>query len=346
MQFIRRDLVPHNLIHDDLGDMRVTHDAARDEELTASIKELGIRDPITLRPHPKIDGEYQLIDGRRRRRCNEVAGSLEIPAEIYQMTDIEALLTALAKNIQRDEPDPVGLGFWLEEIKKKDPSIKTQEDLAKAVHRSQTWVSRMLSAYNLALESFKNEKQVDGRGLSIEDLQNSMPTERHARILKQASEEVKERVIDLTSILGMPPSARSIERMVKAKVTVQEVLGRYGDPKSDIYEDDFVIYQLVENAGVTATEAAKIVNDWRHFKLSWQKTMKPLMELGPGDKTVEMYRKLSEIYPTELIDWVDSVAPAKTFETMSKYCRRLIRSLILKTPDELKQTVLENFRGG
>jgi len=129
--FLRRAIIPHEQIHDDLGDMRVIHDAASDAELTASIRDHGIRNPVTLRPHPKIVEEYQLIDGRRRLRCNESAGHNSILAEIYEMTDLEACLDALEKNIQRDDPDPVGLGFWLERIMKEDPTIKTQEDLAR-----------------------------------------------------------------------------------------------------------------------------------------------------------------------------------------------------------------------
>jgi len=346
VRFLRRDIIPYDLIHNDLGDMRVFHDAVKDEELTASIKELGVRNPITLRLHPTKEGEYQLVDGRRRLRCNEAAGNDSIPAEIHEMTLLEACLIAFTENIQRDEPDSVGLGFWLEQIKKNDLNIKTQEDLAKAVHKSQPWISRQLSAYNQALEAMKKEEDLDEETIDIGTLQNSAPTERHARVLRQATEAVQERVIEMTTIMGEAPSARSIERMIKAKNTPQEILEKYS-PRNVLFEDSYIAYELMEKAGLTVTAATRMTKEWRQFRLPWQKLEKTVLsEPRRGDKEVQMYKKLSEAYPTELLDIIDSVAPAKTFETMSKYCRRFIQKLMLAVDDEIKQTVLDDFREG
>ena len=346
-RFLRRDIIQHELIHDDLGDMRVFHDAVKDEELTESIKALGIRNPITLRPHPSKPGEYQLVDGRRRRRCNEAAGNNSIPVEIHEMTQLEACLIAFTENVQRDEPDSVGLGFWLEQIKKNDSSIKTQEDLAKAVHKSQPWVSRQISSFNQAMEAIKKEDDLDDEEVDIRTLQNSAPTERHARVLRQATEAVQERVIEMTNIMGETPSARAIERMIKAKNTPQEILEKY-EPKNTLFENSYIAYELMEKAGLTVTAATRITQEWRQFRLPWQKFEKTTLiePIRRGDKEVEMYKKLSETYPTELLDIIDSVAPAKTLETMTKYCRRFIRKLMLAIDEEVKQTVLDDFKEG
>uniref|UniRef100_A0A6M3LYB8 Uncharacterized protein n=1 Tax=viral metagenome TaxID=1070528 RepID=A0A6M3LYB8_9ZZZZ len=263
------------------------------------------------------------------------------------MTQLEACLIAFTENVQRDEPDSVGLGFWLEQIKKNDPSIKTQEDLAKAVHKSQPWVSRQLSSFNQAMEAMKKEEDdLDEEAVDIGTLQNSVPTERHARVLRQATEAIQERVIEITNIMGEPPSARSIERMIKAKNTPQEILEKY-DPRNTLFEDSYIAYELMEKAGLTVTGATRMTQEWRQFRLPWQKLEKTtLIEPRRGDKEVQMYKKLSETYPTELLDIIDSVAPAKTFETMTKYCRRYIRKLILAIDDEVKQTVLDDFKEG
>ena len=346
-RFLRRDIIPHDLIHNDLGDMRVFHDAVKDEELTESIKALGIRNPITLRPHPSKTGEYQLVDGRRRRRCNEIAGNNSIQAEVHEMTRLEACLIAFTENVQRDDPDSVGLGFWLSQIEKNDQTIKTQEDLAKTVHKSQSWVSRQLSAYNQALEAMKKEEaDLDEEAVDIGVLQNSAPTERHARALRRATDAVQERVIEMTQYLGEPPSARSIERMIKAKNTPQEILEKH-DPRNTLFDNAYIAYELMEKAGLTVTVATRMTKSWRQFTLPWQKLETTVLsEPRQGDKEVQLYKKLSEIYPTEVLDIIDSVAPAKTFDTMTKYCRRFISKLMLAVDDEVKQTVLDDFKEG
>jgi len=128
--------------------------------------------------------------------------------------------------------------------------------------------------------------------------------------------------------------------MIKATKTPQEVLEAY-DPKNTLFDDSYLAYELMEKAGLTVTVASNMVNNWRQYRLPWQKLEKTTLGdsiIKRSDKDVQLYKKLSEIYPTELLDLVDSVAPAKTLETMTKYCRRLIRKLLIAAPDGLKQS--------
>jgi ParB family chromosome partitioning protein len=74
-------------------------------ELTNSIKENGIIQPITVRK--RKEGGYEIIAGERRWRAAQAAGLHEIPAIIKTMTDREALQVALIENIQREDLDPI-----------------------------------------------------------------------------------------------------------------------------------------------------------------------------------------------------------------------------------------------
>jgi ParB family chromosome partitioning protein len=74
-------------------------------ELTASIKESGVLQPIVVRR--KGDGTYELIAGERRWRASKEAGLDTIPVVIKNCTDQESLLLALVENIQREDLNPM-----------------------------------------------------------------------------------------------------------------------------------------------------------------------------------------------------------------------------------------------
>jgi ParB family chromosome partitioning protein len=74
-------------------------------ELTASIKESGVLQPIIVRR--KGDGIYELIAGERRWRASKEAGLETIPVVIRNCSDQESLLLALVENLQREDLNPM-----------------------------------------------------------------------------------------------------------------------------------------------------------------------------------------------------------------------------------------------
>jgi len=74
-------------------------------ELTASVKESGILQPIMVRR--KGDGIFELISGERRWRASKEAGLETIPAVIRNCSDQESLLLALVENLQREDLNPM-----------------------------------------------------------------------------------------------------------------------------------------------------------------------------------------------------------------------------------------------
>ena len=90
---------------------RRTFDEESLEELAASIRELGVVQPLTLRLSD--DGDYQIIAGERRWRAAKIAGLHSVPAYVRTVSDSEMTEMALIENIQREDLNAieVALGF-------------------------------------------------------------------------------------------------------------------------------------------------------------------------------------------------------------------------------------------
>lgn len=90
---------------------RKTFDNSALGELSESIKELGVLQPITVRPAPaervEHGEDYQLVCGERRWRAAAMAGLTEIPSIIRDLTDDEAIDVAITENLQRKDVSPL-----------------------------------------------------------------------------------------------------------------------------------------------------------------------------------------------------------------------------------------------
>ena len=86
---------------------RTTIDPASLANLTESIKQQGVLQPILARPHPGSPGQYQIIAGERRWRAAQAAGLHEIPVLIRKLSDTDAMAASLVENLQREDLDPI-----------------------------------------------------------------------------------------------------------------------------------------------------------------------------------------------------------------------------------------------
>jgi ParB family chromosome partitioning protein len=115
------------------------------QELAASIKELGVIQPITVR---KLDfNKYQLISGERRLRASKLLGLETVPAYIRLANDNESLVMALVENIQRHDLDPIEVAIsyqrLIEEIN------LTQEELSERVGKKRSTITNYLRLLKL-----------------------------------------------------------------------------------------------------------------------------------------------------------------------------------------------------
>lgn len=121
------------------------------EELTSSIVEKGVLEPILVRQ--KDGGRYQIISGERRYRAATMAGLDEIPAIELDVDDREQLEIALIENIQRKDLTPFEEAEALHALATR--CNYTHEDMARRLGKSRTAVTESLSLNNIP-EEVKN----------------------------------------------------------------------------------------------------------------------------------------------------------------------------------------------
>lgn len=115
------------------------------KELAASIKEIGIIQPITLR---KVDeDQYQIIAGERRFRASKLAGLKTIPAFVRVANDEAMLEMALVENIQREDLDAIEVALSYQRL--IDECNLTQESLGDRVGKKRSTVTNYLRLLKL-----------------------------------------------------------------------------------------------------------------------------------------------------------------------------------------------------
>ncbi|KGO79282.1 ParB/RepB/Spo0J family partition protein [Flavobacterium beibuense] len=115
------------------------------QELSTSIKELGVIQPITVR---KLEyNKYQLISGERRLRASKLAGLNTIPAYIRLADDNESLVMALVENIQRHDLDPIEIALSYQRL--IDEIQLTQEQMSDRVGKKRSTIANYLRLLKL-----------------------------------------------------------------------------------------------------------------------------------------------------------------------------------------------------
>lgn len=143
------------------GEMRSQVSFEGLDELSRSIRHLGLLNPITVR---KMGEKYELIAGFRRTKAVEMTGAMVIPARVVTSDDPTADLQKAHENLFREDVNPVDEGRYLKLILAKN--AWKLEDLAAAVHKSLSYVSRRIALTDLPEDVSDSLK--DGRiNLSI-----------------------------------------------------------------------------------------------------------------------------------------------------------------------------------
>ena len=175
-------------------------------ELSNSIKELGIIQPVTVR---KLGyGKYQLISGERRFRASQIAGLTEVPAFIRIANDQEMLEMALVENIQRQDLDAIEVAFSYQKL--IEECNLTQEQMSDRVGKKRSTVANYLRLLKLPAEI----------QLSIRTKDISMG---HARALVNIDDEKKQLAI-ARRVIKEGLSVRQVEEIVKGKKQAEKEL--------------------------------------------------------------------------------------------------------------------------
>lgn len=118
------------------------------QELAASIKSIGLIQPITLRK--VAEDSYQIIAGERRYHASQMAGLISIPAYIKTADDGETMEMALIENIQREDLNSIEIALAYQSL--IDTLSLTQEQLSERVGKKRTTVTNYLRLLKLPAE--------------------------------------------------------------------------------------------------------------------------------------------------------------------------------------------------
>ena len=115
---------------------------AEHDELTQSIRDKGVLQPILVRQQPGEDGVWQIIAGERRWRAAQAARLTEVPIIVREMDDLEVLEVAIIENVQRADLNPLeeaaAYGVLMERFG------RTQDAVAGIVGKSRSHVANTL----------------------------------------------------------------------------------------------------------------------------------------------------------------------------------------------------------
>ncbi|TMR92648.1 ParB/RepB/Spo0J family partition protein [Nonomuraea basaltis] len=127
---------------------REIFDEERLEELAASIREVGLLQPIVVRPVG--GGQYELVMGERRWRACQQAGLDPVPAIVRNTQDTDLLRDALIENLQREQLNALEEAAAYQQL--LDDFQATHEQLAQRVGRSRSHITNTLRLLNLPPE--------------------------------------------------------------------------------------------------------------------------------------------------------------------------------------------------
>jgi ParB family transcriptional regulator, chromosome partitioning protein len=116
------------------------------DDLTASIREKGVLQPLLVRPAPKGEG-WQLVAGERRWRAAQRAGLKAVPVIVRELDDLEVLEIGIVENVQRADLNPIEEAMAYKALMER--FARTQDAIAQVVGKSRSHVANTLRLLQL-----------------------------------------------------------------------------------------------------------------------------------------------------------------------------------------------------
>lgn len=220
---------------------RTVFDEEALQELAASIKSIGIVQPITVREAE--DGKYEIVAGERRYRAAKMAGLETIPAYIKKVGEESILAMALIENIQREDLNAIEIALSYERL--IDECNLTQDALSERVGKKRTTITNYLRLLKLPAPiqlAIKDKKISMGHAraiINIEDPETQNMV--FEQILKYdfSVRKVEEIVRELMHPEEMKaPKPERKPKSIGDYVELQNHLSRYFDTKVDLKRND------------------------------------------------------------------------------------------------------------
>ena len=145
------------------------------EELTNSIKEQGVIQPIIVRPNKSSEGKYEIIAGERRWLASQNAGLHKVPAVVLNVNDVKSLEFSLIENVQRQDLDPIEEARGYQRL--IDDFNYNHDKLSKFIGKSRSYIANSLRLLSLQEEILLMVEQGNlsaGHARTLIGLQNSV----------------------------------------------------------------------------------------------------------------------------------------------------------------------------
>ena len=145
------------------------------EELTNSIKERGIIQPLIVRKSEDLDDKYELIAGERRWQAAQSAGLHDVPAIVIEADNLKSLELAIIENVQRKDLNAIEEADSYKNL--IDNFNYDQDEVARFIGKSRSHVAnslRLLSLPEKIIEMIRNDNLSQGHAKILVGLENAL----------------------------------------------------------------------------------------------------------------------------------------------------------------------------
>ena len=225
------------------------------EDLTNSIKERGVVQPIIVRKSKDISGKYEIIAGERRWLASQNAGLNEIPSIIIEADDLKSLEFAIVENVQRHDLNPIEEANGYKKL--MDDFGYDQDKVAKFIGKSRAHIAnclRLLSLPDKVIQLVETNKLSQGHAKILVGLENSYVIAK--KILdKKLSVRQSENLVRLFKnpskgkIFSKSANIRDLEDLLKDKLGIRVLINNKKNNRGSIsfeYKDLDQLNRLIE----------------------------------------------------------------------------------------------------
>jgi len=225
------------------------------DELTNSIKELGIIQPIIVRKSSEQKFKYEIIAGERRWLAAQNAGLHEVPVVITEADDLKSLEFAIVENVQRIDLNVIEEAQGYQRL--IDDFSYDQHKVAQFIGKSRSHVSNCLRLLNLSsevVELIKNNKLTQGHAKILVGLENAYFLAKKI-IEKQLSVRQTENLVKIfktgktSKFKGKDPNLRHLELTLADKIGLNVLIKNKKNNKGSItleYQNLEQLNKLIE----------------------------------------------------------------------------------------------------
>ena len=225
------------------------------DDLTNSIKERGVVQPIIVRKSKDISGKYEIIAGERRWLASQNAGLNEIPSIIIEADDLKSLEFAIVENVQRHDLNPIEEANGYKKL--MDDFGYDQDKVAKFIGKSRAHIAnclRLLSLPEKVIQLVETNKLSQGHAKILVGLENCFVIAKKI-IDKKLSVRQSENLVRLfknpskEKISSKSANIRDLENLLKDKLGIRVLINNKKNNRGSIsfeYKDLDQLNRLIE----------------------------------------------------------------------------------------------------